>query len=109
MSPTAARDMAERLLLLVERNPPPGVYHAANAGRCSWFEFARAIVDVAGVAADVVPRSSQSDPVKRPACSVLVDTKSGQLGLPAARPWRDALAWYLANRPEPARAEEGAR
>ena len=98
MSPTAARDMAERLLLLLERGASPGVYHASNAGRCSWFEFARAIVELAGVPAQVAPRSSLGDPVRRPACSVLVDTTSGPLGLPAARPWREALAWYLAVR-----------
>jgi dTDP-4-dehydrorhamnose reductase len=109
MSPTSARDMAERLLLLLERAATPGVYHAANAGRCSWFEFARAIVDLAGLSADLAPRSSQGDPVKRPACSVLEDTKSGPMGIPPARSWREALAWYLANRPEPARVGEAAR
>lgn len=109
MSPTSARDMAGRILSLVERDAPPAVYHAANAGRCSWFEFARAILDLAGMSAEVRPRSSRSDPVTRPACSVLLDTKSGALGLAPARPWREALAWYLANRPERARVSEATR
>jgi dTDP-4-dehydrorhamnose reductase len=99
-SPTAARDMAERVLLLLERDAPPGTYHAASAGRCSWFEFAGAILEIGGVSADLRPRSSDGDAVKRPRCSVLLDTKSTALGLPPARSWRRALGWYLAHRPQ---------
>jgi len=97
-SPTAARDMAGRILLLLERGAPPGTYHAANTGSCSWFEFARAILEVSAVSADLTPRSSDGDPVKRPRCSVLLDTKSPTLGLPPARPWREALEWYVGHR-----------
>jgi dTDP-4-dehydrorhamnose reductase len=103
MSPTGARDMAERIVLLLEREAPPGTYHLANAGGCSWFEFAAAILDLAGLPADLGRRSSRGDVVQRPRCSVLLDTKSTSLGLPPARPWREALAWYLANRPAAAR------
>jgi dTDP-4-dehydrorhamnose reductase len=103
-SPTAARDLAERIVLLVEREAPPGVYHGANAGRCSWYEFARAILELSGVSAPVSPRSSQADAVRRPRCSVLIDTKSRALGLPEARSWREALAWYLSVRSERAQA-----
>jgi dTDP-4-dehydrorhamnose reductase len=108
MSPTAARDMAERIVLLLEQEAPAGVYHTANAGRCSWYQFARAIVDGAGFSVEVAPRSSAADAVRRPPCSVLVDTKSVGLGLPPARPWEEALAWYLANRAEPAPVARGA-
>jgi dTDP-4-dehydrorhamnose reductase len=103
-SPTAARDMAERVLLLLERGAPPGAYHAADAGRCSWFEFAAAILDLGGVSADLTRRSSAGDAVRRPRCSVLLDTRSSQLGLPPARSWRDALGWYVAHRPQRAPA-----
>ena len=109
MSPTAARDMAERIVLLLEGQAPAGVYHAANAGRCSWYEFARAILDAAGLPAEVTPRSSAEDAVRRPRCSALLDTKSAALGLPPARPWEEALAWYLERRPEPARTARGPR
>jgi dTDP-4-dehydrorhamnose reductase len=109
MSPTAARDMAERMLLLLEREAPAGVYHVANAGGCSWYEFARAIVDAGGYPVEVAPRSSAEDSIRRPSCSVLVDTKSADLGLPPARPWREALEWYVANRAEGAPVAEGAR
>jgi dTDP-4-dehydrorhamnose reductase len=97
-APSSTHDMAERILLLLERNVPAGTYHAANAGSCSWFEFACAVFDLAGVRADVSPRPSGDQPVRRPAHSVLLDTRSENLGLPPNRDWRDALAWYLRER-----------
>ena len=48
-SPSATHDMAERILLLLEREVPPGTYHVTNAGSCSWYRFARAIFEIAGV------------------------------------------------------------
>jgi dTDP-4-dehydrorhamnose reductase len=97
-APTATHDMAERLLMLLERQVPPGTYHAANAGSCSWYRFARAIFDTAGVDADLSPRPAGDQGVRRPRFSVLLDTRSASLGLPPSRPWQDALAWYLAQR-----------
>lgn len=98
-APTATRDLAERLLLLLERDVPPGTYHAANAGSCSWYRFARRAFELAGVTADIEPRPTGDSPVRRPRASVLLDTSSARLGLPPARSWEDALAWYLAARP----------
>jgi dTDP-4-dehydrorhamnose reductase len=97
-APTSTRDMAERILLLLERDAPPGIYHAANAGSCSWYRFARAIFELAGVEPDLTPRPAGEQPVRRPSWSILLDTKSARLGLPGNRPWRDALRWYLENR-----------
>lgn len=99
LAPTATRDMAARILQLLERGAPPGTYHAANRGRCSWYELARAAIELSGVEASVEPRATEPGGVRRPACSVLLDTKFEALGLPPARHWRDALAWYLSNRP----------
>jgi dTDP-4-dehydrorhamnose reductase len=52
--PTAARDLARACLTIAlkfgtEANSPEyGTYHLAGAGETNWFEFATAIVDVAG-------------------------------------------------------------
>ncbi len=97
-SPSATHDMAERILLLLEREVPPGTYHVTNAGSCSWYRFARAIFELAGVEARLSPRPAGDQGVRRPRYSVLLDTKSARLGLPPSRPWREALAWYLAQR-----------
>jgi len=98
-APTATRDMAERILLLLERGAPPGIYHAANAGSCSWYRFARRALELAGVEATIAPRPTGEQPVRRPRCSVLLDTRGSLLGLPPARSWEEALAWYLAHHP----------
>jgi dTDP-4-dehydrorhamnose reductase len=98
-SPSATHDMAGRILLLLERRVPPGIYHAANVGSCSWYGFARKIFELAGVDAKLSPRPLGEESVRRPRSSILLDTRSAVLGLPANRSWEDGLAWYLANRP----------
>jgi dTDP-4-dehydrorhamnose reductase len=98
-APTATRDMAERILLLLERRVPPGNYHVANSGSCSWYLLARTAFEIAGIPADVSPRPTGESPVRRPRWSILLDTKTGRLGLPPNRSWEDALRWYLGNRP----------
>jgi dTDP-4-dehydrorhamnose reductase len=97
-SPTSTRDMAERLVLLLEAGAPAGTYHLANAGATSWFGFARAIFELSGLSPSVLPRATEPGGVPRPACSVLLDTASEGLGLPPARRWEEALADYLAAR-----------
>jgi dTDP-4-dehydrorhamnose reductase len=64
----------------------PGIYHAANEGVCSWYEFASAIIP------NAVPCSSKEfiSKAARPKYSVLVNTKTGPM-----RHWRDALRDYL--------------
>jgi dTDP-4-dehydrorhamnose reductase len=99
-APTSTRDMAERILLLLEAQGPPGTYHVANTGSCSWFRFAREIFRLAGVDADLSPRPTGEEAVRRPPASVLLDTRTACLGLPPSRPWQDALAWYLEHRTE---------
>jgi dTDP-4-dehydrorhamnose reductase len=95
LAPTAAADAAGRLLDLLSGDAPPGVYHLANQGSCSWFEFAGAVLELAGMEADLSPRGTESGAVRRPRCSILADTRTGRLGLTPSRPWRQALAWYL--------------
>ncbi len=99
-APSSTRDMAERILLLLERQVPPGTYHVANDGSCSWYRFARTIFELEAIDADLSPRPAGEQAVRRPRWSILLDTKSERLGLPRARAWQDALAWYLERRRE---------
>ena len=65
--PTAARDVAKACLDIALRcaaepeRAPYGLYHFAGAGEATWFEFARAIVELA---ADRLGRSPQVLPIK---------------------------------------------
>ncbi len=95
LAPTATHDMAERILLLLESTAPPGIYHAANAGSTSWFGLASRAIELAGVEGRVERQSTDQAPPRRPASSVLLDTKSAGLGLPKNRSWDEALRWYL--------------
>ena len=102
--PTAARDIAQACLAIAlrcasERDQLPyGTYHFAGAGEATWFEFARAIVDLAadrlGRKPQVVPigTADYPTPALRPAdsrldCSAIVRA----FGI-TPRPWRESLA-----------------
>jgi dTDP-4-dehydrorhamnose reductase len=77
-----------------------GLYHVTNTGACSWHEFARAVFDLAGVAADLTAITSEEfgAPARRPAYSVLAPAALTAAGLAPPRPWREALAAYLGER-----------
>jgi len=101
-APTWARDVAVLLARLLPRfvhgDAPSGVYHATNAGACSWYEFAGAALALAGVEATLTPitTAALALPAPRPPYSVLASTRLAAVGEPALRHWRDALAAYLA-------------
>jgi dTDP-4-dehydrorhamnose reductase len=90
--PTFTGHLAEALLALAAGGER-GVLHVAGAGSCSWFEFAREILDRAGV--DIPVRSCTTDefprPARRPGNSVL----ASELGSPALPAWRNGLDAYL--------------
>lgn len=97
MSPTFAPDAIDAIVGLVKRGAAPGTYHAANAGSCTWRQFAAAIFEIAGLAVEVQPRPAGVDTTPRPNNSALASEKLPALGI-AVRPWREALGAYLAQR-----------
>jgi dTDP-4-dehydrorhamnose reductase len=101
VSPTYAVDLALAILELVRRDVR-GIVHATNAGSCTWFECAQAIVDLVGASATVVPVASGERPTaaRRPAYSVLDHGRLRDLGM-TMPPWRDALGRYLRERTAP--------
>jgi len=79
-----------------------GLFHVTNGGACSWHEFARAIFELTGVAANLTAISSQEygAAARRPAYSVLAPAVLTAAGLAPPRPWREALRAYLGERGE---------
>jgi dTDP-4-dehydrorhamnose reductase len=77
-----------------------GLFHVTNAGDCTWYDLARETIRLAGLAADVTPITSAEfgAPARRPAFSVLANTRLGTVGIPAPRSWSEALPAYLAER-----------
>ena len=91
--PTYTRDLARATMSLILERYPYGTYHLTNSGVCTWLEFAREIIAVIGSKAQVIPMSSAelTRPAKRPACSVLLNTKFKSI-LPS---WKDAVRRYV--------------
>lgn len=106
LTPTFTEDLSRQIRTMIERGVPNGVYHATNAGACSWFEFAGEVLRLAGVHASIQPIAAKEwkSPTKRPANSVLENRALAALGLDVMPDWRDALARYVAARDDKAGA-----
>lgn len=95
-TPTYAADLAAAIVRIVaDENvaDKTGIYHFSNEGECSWFEFAREIVQQAGIEATVEPLTTEQYPTKakRPAYSVLDKTKiKREFGVEVPE-WKEAL------------------
>jgi dTDP-4-dehydrorhamnose reductase len=96
MSPTYARDAAEALEWLLSHGET-GVFHLANAGSCTWFDFARRILELTDLPVVPEPISSREYPTRapRPLNSSLNSTKLPREVRIILRPWEDAVAAYL--------------
>jgi len=107
-SPTSARDLAAAVERLIEGGHT-GIFHVTNRGRCSWYEFARKIVQYAGMD-DVTIRPIGSEkltrPALRPAWSVLSCRKFSAVTGMTLPPWQNALRDYL-KQPDRKQAENG--
>jgi dTDP-4-dehydrorhamnose reductase len=71
-----------------------GIYHYANEGVCSWYDFAKAIFDLSGLPVKVLPILSREypTPASRPSYSVLDKTKFKETFGIEIPYWRDSLA-----------------
>lgn len=96
-SPTHTWDLAGAVELLISGGQR-GIFHAASRGRCSWYEFACKILQIAG-RTDVTIHPIGSDrllrPAVRPAWSVLSGRKLYEACGRALPPWQVALQDYL--------------
>lgn len=97
VSPTYTHDLSKAVLRLIEHpGRTPGVYHLVNEGKCSWYEFTKAIFEIMGIMVKLNPmdRSGKSGDMHRPLYTALANTKARELGI-LLPPWRDALERYL--------------
>ena len=95
-SPTYTYDLA-RLLVDMVLTDKYGVYHATNEGVCSWYDFACAIFEEAGIPMTVKPVSTAEYGAKasRPANSRMSKDKLEENGFERLPAWQDALKRYL--------------
>jgi dTDP-4-dehydrorhamnose reductase len=97
-SPTFTPHLADGLLRLAATDAY-GVHHMTGDGHCSWFGFAEAIFEGAGIGCSVIPVTTDEfpRPAPRPAYSVLGSERLDPIRLPD---WRDGLRSYLHERPQ---------
>ena len=94
------------LLGLPDGRPAPwGVYHVANGGTTTWYEFAAEIFRLAGVDVSLRPitTAEYGAAAPRPAYSVMDTAKYHALGGPAMPDWESALTEYISQWKEASR------
>lgn len=102
--PTYSLDLARGIVALVAKGAS-GLFHLSNAGIASWWEVARATLDLGGFPELAIEKIKTADltlPAKRPLFSALDCTKAASIGV-ALRPWPEALADYLKSSASPLR------
>ena len=100
-TPTYAGDLAAAIVHILPQIRPgmKSIYHFSNEGVCSWYDFARAIIEMSGLSCDIRPIESWEYPSKaaRPPYSVLNKAKiKKDFGI-RIRHWRDALRECIDN------------
>jgi len=103
-TPTYTHDIAQMLPQFFEVDVEGGILHFANAGECSWQEYAQWALDCCateGIAlkAKIVDALKLADmknwSARRPVYSVLSTAKYSVLTDVSSRAWRDAVADYI--------------
>lgn len=100
-NPTSAADLAREILRIAQTDAY-GIWHCTNEGICSWADLAQAAFELAGVSC-TIRRCTSADwkrmnpqSADRPAFSALRNARLESTIGNTMRPWREALADYLA-------------
>ncbi len=102
-TPTYAGDLADVIFHIVENRlyeGNSGIYHYSNEGVCSWYDFTKAIANLAGnTDCNIQPCHSDEfpSPVTRPAYSVLDKTKIKTTFNITIPYWTDSLKKCMSN------------
>ena len=94
-SPTYAGDLAKLIFQVIEKNQldQTGLYHFTDEGVISWYDFAKAICEIAGNQCDIRPCRTAEYPTRsqRPAYSVLDKAKVKKTFGITIPYWKDSL------------------
>ena len=99
--PTYTPHLADAIIrlsrLACESADARGIVHYADAGECSWFDFAVAIAEESGSDVEIQPVTTDEfpRPAKRPGYSVLSTERYERLTGVAPESWREGLQEYL--------------
>lgn len=97
-NPTNAEDLAHHILkiLLTEEY---GIYNCTGTGECSWYDFAREIINLSKINCTVSPITSDNlgRAAKRPAFSSLDNMMLRATVGDEMRPWEEAIKEFINN------------
>jgi dTDP-4-dehydrorhamnose reductase len=104
-TPTYANDLAQLIINILAKdkfNMPEmlsEIYHYSNEGECTWFDFAKEIVDILQIDCNLCPITSDDYPqlAKRPKYSVLSKKKISEEFDLNINDWKDSLNHCLKN------------
>jgi dTDP-4-dehydrorhamnose reductase len=99
-TPTYARDLAKTILMIIphaENIKGVEIFHYSNEGVASWYDFAKAIVEISGINCIINPIGTKDYPLPaiRPFYSVLDKSKLKEKFLIEIPYWRDSLKHCL--------------
>ncbi|UZP03293.1 dTDP-4-dehydrorhamnose reductase [Clostridium botulinum] len=95
-NPTNANDLAYHILKLIE-SEEYGVYHCIGKGECTWYDFAKMIIEISGEKCEVNPCTSEEykTPAKRPEYSSLDNMMLRNTVGDEMRHWKDAIKSFI--------------
>lgn len=95
-SPTYTFDLAPKLCEIIKNSDKYGIYHAHNAGVCTWYDFADYVFKTANIKITTIPIRTDQYPTKakRPYNSVM-DSSSFELICGEMPHWKDAVTRFL--------------
>ncbi|AJG97802.1 NAD(P)-dependent oxidoreductase [Clostridium beijerinckii] len=95
-NPTHANDLAYHILKLIQTEEY-GVYHCTGKGECTWYDFAKMIIELSGEKCEVKPCTSEEykTPAKRPEYSSLDNMMLRNTVGDEMRDWKDAIKSFI--------------
>jgi dTDP-4-dehydrorhamnose reductase len=95
-NPTHANDLAYHILKLIETEEY-GIYHCTGKGECTWYEFAKVIIELLGEKCEVKPCASDeyTTIAKRPPYSSLDNMMLRSTVGDEMREWKDAIKSFI--------------
>lgn len=99
LTPTFTKDLSAAICKILD-GKNFGTYHITNSGQCTWYTFAKTILDITGLQTAFTPTTSleYGAKAKRPAYSVLSNDKLIESGIAPLRKWKEALQDYISLR-----------
>jgi dTDP-4-dehydrorhamnose reductase len=97
-NPTSANDLAYHILKLI-KTEEYGVYHCTGNGECTWYDFAKTIIELSGQKCEIKPCTSEEykTPAKRPKYSSLDNMMLRNTVGDEMRDWKDAIQSFIRN------------